>query len=128
MDIQRGDSWWQLRIEVRRQQLRKVVTYIKDRSEIATVWLASLAFLVGIITVFYSWMWPLRMGLSLLTLISAVTVISRVVVVEPDPRVMRITTPELSIIRQCPECGADLDENPDSCSNCRWESDNPINE
>lgn len=35
-------------------------------------------------------------------------------------------TPEPTIQRSCPECGDALVENPNYCSNCGWESENPI--
>jgi hypothetical protein len=42
------------------------------------------------------------------------------------PTVATVTTPEISIIRGCPDCGEELVDDPDICSNCGWESDDPI--
>lgn len=37
-----------------------------------------------------------------------------------------IETPKPAVLRGCPDCGEELDENPNVCSNCGWMSDNPI--
>lgn len=34
---------------------------------------------------------------------------------------------EATVSRSCPECGETLEEEPDSCSNCGWKSNNPAN-
>lgn len=33
---------------------------------------------------------------------------------------------ELTVIQRCPECGDELGDNVDICSNCGWESENPV--
>lgn len=43
------------------------------------------------------------------------------------PAELTVTTSESSIIRGCPDCGNELMDDPNTCSNCGWESDNPIN-
>lgn len=128
MEIKQGDRWWQLEIEVRREILRTTVTGIKRRSERATALMALLALLVGIATVFNPKIWPLRMILAILTLASAIIVLSRVTIVKAEPAIMTLTVPKPTITRSCPECGSELEDNPDVCSNCGWESNNPINE
>lgn len=38
-----------------------------------------------------------------------------------------VKTAEVTVTRSCPDCGRELDDNPNVCSNCGWLSDNPIN-
>jgi hypothetical protein len=42
------------------------------------------------------------------------------------PAVATATTLEPSVIRGCPDCGKELEDDPNTCSNCGWESDSPI--
>jgi hypothetical protein len=49
-------------------------------------------------------------------------------IIKAETATLEIRTPEPTIQRSCPECGDALDENPDYCSNCGWESENPIGE
>jgi len=42
-----------------------------------------------------------------------------------EPGVLTVTGHVAAPIRKCPGCGKDLKDNPNTCSNCGWESGNP---
>ncbi|WP_152041986.1 hypothetical protein [Salinigranum salinum] len=44
-----------------------------------------------------------------------------------EPAMVTVTVPEVSATRGCPDCGNELVDDPDICSNCGWESEHPIN-
>ena len=50
----------------------------------------------------------------------------QVQIIKAETATVEVRMPEPTIQRSCPECGDILDENPDYCSNCEWESENPI--
>jgi hypothetical protein len=44
-----------------------------------------------------------------------------------ERRIAAVEPSEISISRKCPECGEELEPNPNRCTGCGWVSDNPIN-
>lgn len=52
--------------------------------------------------------------------------VGRHVIVQAESTGLSVETPPPTFQRGCPECGEWLDNNPNYCFNCDWESENPI--
>lgn len=127
MDISRGDYWWQLEVEIYNPHLRRTALLAERCGDHATVTLALAAVITGLATLVYPWLWPLRLSLSVLTLVSAMVVVTRVATLEAPTTALQLTFPSPSIKNECPDCNEELSGNPDVCLNCGWQSDNSPN-
>lgn len=80
MDIRRREKWWQLELVIEGERSRRAVSPFKRNDEEATAVLAFFAVLTGILTVFVTpELWILRLSLSILTFLSAILSVTRIV-------------------------------------------------